>query len=111
MAMIRLRLVAIRFGEMHVSTIWDLRSSPVLNKVPEVTLIFWTIKILSTTVGETGADYLAVHVGLGANVTAACMASLLTAAMLQLRACRYVPWVYWLTVVLVSIVGTEITDL
>ena len=103
MAMIRLRLVAIRFGEMHVSTIWDLRSSPMLNKVPEVTLIFWTIKILSTTVGETGADYLAVHVGLGVKVTAACMASLLIVAlMLQLRARRYVPWIYWLTVVLVS---------
>ena len=36
-----------------------------LNKVPEVTIVFWTIKIMSTTVGETGADYLAVHVGLG----------------------------------------------
>ena len=95
-----------------MSTTWDLRLSPMLNKVPEVTLIFWTIKILSTTVGETGADYLAVHVGLGANVTAACMASLLTVAlMLQLRARRYVPWIYWLTVVLVSIFGTEITDL
>jgi len=95
-----------------VSTTWDLRLSPMLNKVPEVTLIFWTIKILSTTVGETGADYLAVHVGLGANVTTACMASLLTVALMQqLRARRYVPWTYWLTVVLVSIVGTEITDL
>ena len=40
-----------------------------LNKVPEVTAIFWIIKILSTTVGETGADYLAVHVGLGASAT------------------------------------------
>ncbi|WP_024505996.1 membrane protein [Bradyrhizobium sp. ARR65] len=83
-----------------------------LNKVPEVTLIFWAIKVLSTTVGETGADYLAVHVGLGANLTLACMASLLFAALiLQLRARHYVPWIYWLTVVLVSIVGTQITDL
>jgi uncharacterized membrane-anchored protein len=83
-----------------------------LNKVPEITLIFWGIKILSTTVGETCADYLAVHVGLGASLTALCMAGLLIAALLlQLRARRYVPWIYWLTVVLVSIVGTEITDL
>jgi uncharacterized membrane-anchored protein len=82
-----------------------------LNKVPEVTLIFWTIKILSTTVGETGADNLAVHVGLGPNLTMACMACLLMAALiLQLRARRYIPWIYWLTVVLVSIVGTQITD-
>ncbi|WP_442896191.1 COG4705 family protein [Bradyrhizobium sp. AZCC 2289] len=83
-----------------------------LNKVPEVTAVFWIIKIISTTVGETGADYLAVHVGLGAIVTAANMAILLAAALaLQLRARRYVPWIYWLTVVLVSVVGTEITDL
>jgi uncharacterized membrane-anchored protein len=89
----------------------ELRLSPLLNKVPEVTLIFWTIKILSTTVGETGADYLAVHVGLGANLTMAWMAGLLIATLiLQLCVRRYIPWIYWLTVVLVSIVGTQITD-
>ena len=94
-----------------MSTTWEPRISPMLNKVPEVTLIFWTIKILSTTVGETGADYLAVHVGLGANLTMACMAGLLVAALImQVRAGCYIPWIYWLTVVLVSIVGTQITD-
>lgn len=83
-----------------------------LNKVPEVTAIFWAIKILSTTVGETGADYLAVHVGLGASLTAICMSGLLVAALLlQLSRRAYVPWIYWLTVVLVSIVGTQLTDL
>ena len=88
------------------------RLQQMLNKVPEVTTIFWIIKILSTTVGETGADYLAVHVGLGATVTAAIMACLLAASLiLQLRAQSYIPWTYWLTVVLVSVVGTEITDL
>lgn len=82
-----------------------------LNKVPEVTAIFWIIKILSTTVGETGADYLAVHVGLGASTTTAIMASLLIVALgLQLRERSYVTWIYWLTVVLVSVVGTQITD-
>ena len=82
-----------------------------LNKVPEVTIVFWIIKIMSTTVGETGADYLAVHVGLGATVTAAIMVIFLIAALIwQLRAPRYTPWVYWLTVVLVSVVGTQITD-
>src|SRR4030081_1791758 len=82
-----------------------------LNKVPEVTLAFWIIKIMSTTVGETGADYLAVHVGLGTTITGAIMALLLLAALLaQLRMQRYVPWIYWLTVVLVSVVGTQITD-
>ena len=83
-----------------------------LNKVPEVTLIFWVIKIMSTTVGETGADYLAVHIGLGVAATDLVMATLLLLALsLQLRARRYVPWIYWVTVVLVSIVGTQITDL
>lgn len=82
-----------------------------LNKVPEVTLAFWVIKIMATTVGETGADYLAVHVGLGTAATGGIMAGLLVAALLvQLRSRRYVPWIYWLTVVLVSVVGTQITD-
>ena len=86
-------------------------ASLLFNKVPEITIIFWVIKIMSTTVGETGADYLAVHVGLGANVTAAIMVALLIAALIgQVRSRRYVPWIYWLTVVLVSVVGTQITD-
>src|SRR6266481_8135883 len=82
-----------------------------LNKVPEVTLAFWIIKIMSTTVGETGVDYLAVHVGLGRTVTDCAMAALLIASLLlQLRSRQYVPWRYWLTVVLVNVVGTQITD-
>ncbi|WGR75079.1 MULTISPECIES: hypothetical protein [unclassified Bradyrhizobium] len=82
-----------------------------LNKVPEVTLIFWVIKIMSTTVGETSADYLAVHVGLGTTVTGLIVASLLVVALLvQLSRNRYVPWIYWVTVVLVSIAGTQVTD-
>ena len=83
----------------------------ILNKVPEVTLAFWVIKVLSTTIGETGADYLAVRVGLGPLVTGLAMTALLAGAMvLQVRVDRYVPWIYWLAVVLVSIVGTQITD-
>ncbi|RFB78478.1 hypothetical protein DYH55_17155 [Methylovirgula sp. 4M-Z18] len=82
-----------------------------LNKVPEVALIFWIIKIMSTTVGETGADYLAVHVGLGTGVTTAITVSLLLLALAwQLSAQRYIPAIYWLTVVLISVVGTQLTD-
>lgn len=82
-----------------------------LNKVPAVTAAFWIIKILATTVGETGADYLAVHVGLGTLVTDAIMAVVLAASLaLQFSARAYVPWRYWLTVVLISVVGTQITD-
>ncbi len=81
-----------------------------LNKVPEVTLAFWVIKVMPTTVGETGADTLAVHGGLGTAVTGGIMAALLAAALVaQLRSQQYVPWIYWPTVVLVSVVGTQIT--
>lgn len=88
------------------------RAAGWLNKVPEVTMSFWVIKIMSTTVGETGADYLAVNAGLGQGLTRALMATLLVVALFaQMRTRRYTPWAYWLTVVLVSVVGTQITDL
>ena len=83
-----------------------------LNKVPQVTLSFWVIKVMSTTVGETGADFLAVNAGFGQGTTRAVMGVLLALALfMQLRTWRYTPWIYWLTVVLVSVVGTQITDL
>ena len=88
------------------------RSEGWLNKVPDITLSFWIIKIMSTTVGETGADFLAVNAGLGQGITRTVMAALLAAALFaQLHTRRYTPWIYWLTVVLVSVVGTQITDL
>jgi uncharacterized membrane-anchored protein len=94
-----------------ISHVHDLASARLLNKVPPITFAFWIIKIMSTTVGETGADYLAVHVGLGAALTDAVMGGLLIVALIaQVWTRRYVPWIYWLTVVLVSIVGTQITD-
>ena len=82
-----------------------------LNKVPEVTLYFWVVKILATTVGETGADFLSVKLGFGLNGTSLVMGSLLVAVLLvHLRARQYIPWLYWVTVVLMSVVGTLITD-
>jgi uncharacterized membrane-anchored protein len=97
--------------EICVSDSGNKSLADLMNKVPAVTLSFWVIKIMSTTVGETGADYLAVHVGLGATVTAVIMITCLAVALLlQVRTRRYVPWIYWLTVVPVSIVGTQITD-
>jgi uncharacterized membrane-anchored protein len=95
-----------------MNTLTTSSTSPWLNKVPQVTLAFWVIKILSTTVGETGADYLAVDAGFGHGVTRVMMAVLLAIALcMQLRTRRHTPWAYWLTVVLVSVVGTQITDL
>ena len=82
-----------------------------LNKVPAVTLIFWIIKIMATTVGETAADFLAFNLKLGLSNTSLLMAGLLLVALvLQLRAHRYVPALYWTVVVFVSIVGTLISD-
>ena len=82
-----------------------------LNKVPLVTLAFWIIKILATTVGETGADFLNFNLGFGLTATSLFAAVVLIAFLwLQLRQDRYVPWIYWLTVVFLSIVGTLITD-
>jgi len=83
----------------------------VFNKVPQITLGFWVIKILSTTVGETVADTLAVNIGFGTAITGLAMGALLVSALFgQMRRRKYVPWLYWSTVVLVSIVGTQITD-
>jgi uncharacterized membrane-anchored protein len=82
-----------------------------LNKVPEVTLYFWVIKIMATTVGETAADFLSTTLGLGLTGTSVVIAALLVAALLwQFHAHRYVPATYWTAVVLISVVGTLITD-
>ena len=82
-----------------------------LNKVPEVTLYFWIIKILCTTVGETAADYLNETLGFGlTNTTYLVSALLIVALSFQFRSRRYVPGIYWVSVVLISVVGTLITD-
>lgn len=93
----------------HVATGTWTRT--LLNKVPEVTLLFWVVKILSTTVGETAADFLTENVGLGLSATTALMAALLAIVLVvQLSAKKYVPVVYWLAVVLISVVGTLFSD-
>jgi uncharacterized membrane-anchored protein len=82
-----------------------------LNKVPEVTLYFWIIKVLATTVGETAADFLNVNLNFGLTNTTWAMGAILIAVLVfQFRAPKYIPGVYWLAVVLISIVGTLITD-
>ena len=81
-----------------------------LNKVPEVTVFFWIIKILATTVGETAADFLS-GLGLGLSGTSIVMTLVfLVVLVVQFRTRRYVPGIYWLTVVLISVVGTLLTD-
>ena len=82
-----------------------------LNRVPEVTAIFWIIKVLATTVGETGADFLNMDMKFGLSNTSYVMSGVLLILLLnQLRLKRYVPVSYWLVVVMTSVVGTLITD-
>lgn len=82
-----------------------------LNKVPEVTLYFWIIKILCTTVGETAADFLNVNLNLGLTGTSVVTGVLLVIALVfQFRSKKYIPSIYWFTVALVSVFGTLVTD-
>ena len=82
-----------------------------LNKVPEVTVYFWVIKVLCTTVGESFADYINETLGFGlGNTTWVFSAALVAVLVVQFRLRRYVPGVYWLGVVLISVVGTLLTD-
>ena len=82
-----------------------------LNKVPEITVFFWIIKVLATTVGETFADYLTETVGMTLTLATIVVGALLVVTLVaQFRAPRYVAPFYWLAVVLISVVGTLITD-
>jgi len=83
-----------------------------LVRVPAVTLYFWIIKMMATTVGETAADFLAVNLKLGLLATSLVMGVFLIMALAnQFRLKRYIPISYWVVVVLLSIVGTLVTDL
>src|SRR5882762_11111382 len=94
--------------QQHQRPMWR---RTMLNKVPEVTIYFWVIKILCTTVGETASDYLATNLSLGLTKTTFITGTLLVATLVfQFRFRRYIPGIYWLGIVLISVVGTQITD-
>ncbi len=96
------------FAEPRTRGFWHRE---MLNKVPEVTIYFWIIKVLCTTVGETASDYLAGTLNLGLTKTTCITGALLLVTLaFQFRATRYVPGIYWLGIVLISVVGTQITD-
>jgi uncharacterized membrane-anchored protein len=81
------------------------------NKVPKVTVEFWLIKLLAVTVGETAADYMNLDLGLGLSNTSWILSVFLAIALaIQFLQRKYVPWIYWTTVVLISVVGTLVTD-
>jgi uncharacterized membrane-anchored protein len=86
-------------------------SRMLFNKVPRVTADFWIIKLLAVTVGETAADYMNLDLGLGLSLTSWILTGFLVAALvLQFLQRRYIPWVYWTAVVVISVVGTLVTD-
>src|SRR4051794_33648278 len=94
-----------------MTTAPSMTARRMLNKVPEVTIYFWIIKILCTTVGESFADYINETLGFGLTKTTLLFsAGLIIALVAQFRLNRYVPGVYWLSVVLISVVGTLLTD-
>ncbi len=83
----------------------------ILSKVPEVTIFFWIIKVLGTTVGETASDFLNVNLNFGLVGTSIVTGILLAVVLFfQFRAKKYIPSIYWTTIVLISIFGTLVTD-
>ena len=82
-----------------------------LAKVPEVTLIFWIIKVAATTLGETAGDSLSMSLNLGYIVSTAIFAVIFAAAVAtQIKAKRFNKWLYWLTIVATTTLGTTIAD-
>ncbi len=83
----------------------------VLSKVPEVTLVFWIIKILATTLGETGGDAVSMSMNLGYLVGTGIFAVLfLVAVFAQVRAKKFHPFLYWATIIATTTVGTTLAD-
>jgi uncharacterized membrane-anchored protein len=94
-----------------MTTLTRATGRQLLSKVPEVTVFFWVIKVLCTTVGESFADYVNETLGFGlTNTTLLFAVALVVTLVAQFRLRRYVPGVYWLAVVLISVVGTLLTD-
>jgi uncharacterized membrane-anchored protein len=87
------------------------RAKQMLNKVPEITLYFWLIKVMCTTVGETAADFLNVNLNFGLTGTSMVTGVLLAIVLFfQFKVQKYIPGIYWTTVMLVSVFGTLVTD-
>ena len=93
----------------RLGDLWQRLSRRGFHKVPELTLLFWTIKLLSTAMGESTSDYLVFHINPYVAVVVGCL-GLLVALALQLRASRYVAPIYWLAVVMVAVFGTMVAD-
>jgi uncharacterized membrane-anchored protein len=89
----------------------DTEQKEILSKVPEVTLVFWVMKIFATTLGETGGDALSMSLGLGYLVSTGIFAALFVAAvMVQISARKFHPVVYWVTIIATTTIGTTMAD-
>lgn len=102
-------IAKIKLGTMDIGL--KNAEKQLINKVPQVTLFFWIIKVLCTTVGETFADFLNVNLNFGLTGTSVVIGVLLVISLFfQFRAKKYIPAVYWITVVFISVFGTLVTD-
>lgn len=82
-----------------------------LRKVPEITLVFWIIKIAATTLGETGGDFVSMSINLGYLIGTMVFASLFFIfVFLQIKATTYHPFLYWITIIATTTVGTTLAD-
>ena len=89
----------------------DFSNEGQLSKVPQVTLVFWFIKILCTTLGETGGDAVTMSMNLGYLVGTAIFATIfLFAVAAQVYAKRFHPFLYWVTIIATTTVGTTMAD-
>ncbi len=80
-------------------------------KVPQVTALFWLLKIAATTLGETGGDAVSMSLGWGYLLGSGLfLAIFLVAVAAQIRAARFHPWLYWLTIIATTTVGTTMAD-
>lgn len=97
------------------SGLWNEATQPLhrvlraISKVPEITVYFWIVKLLSTAMGESTSDYLVYQINPYVAVALGCL-GLLVALLLQLQVRRYIPWVYWFAVVMVAVFGTMAAD-
>lgn len=85
--------------------------TPSVSKVPEITLLFWVMKIIATTLGETGGDALSMSANLGYLVSTGIFAVIFAVFVAgQMRAARFHPWLYWATIIATTTVGTTLAD-
>jgi uncharacterized membrane-anchored protein len=89
----------------------NIKEQEIISKVPEITLIFWIIKVFATTLGETGGDALSMSLGLGYLVSTGIFAAIfMVAVMVQISAKKFHPVLYWTTIIATTTVGTTLAD-